>query len=549
MQKSKVNIKITKPLLDMFASLTSDISSLHVDSKFARRSMYRENVAHGMLSVVFIALIPGLTEYKNINFKKISARFLKAVFIDDEIELVFSLIGDDKAQKVIEVEYSLKNSLSGAVLTTGYFLANYDCPAVSLDKSLIGSPQMICDKITESNYSFEEINKGLRANFTFVISDESLELFCRILKSGLGVSDFDVEKDQESFSNLLTLSLFSTFIGVCIPGQRATFVDFTVNFGEKIDLNKIYNLQGEVAFKSQSTRTLVEDLNIFEVGSDKNCAQGKVKTQVQEGDIIMASIEDLKKNCLDLNLKDKVVLITGASRGIGEVTAKLFALYGARIVVNYFKGEQDAKRIVEEICANGGQAIAVGADVSNRQQVKVMVQSACEKFGTVNILVNNAVRDNLPAPFMDLTWEDFQKDIDVNVKGAFNCCQEVVPLMMKNKEGKIINIVTVATDNPPAKQAKYVVSKSALVGLSRSLAVDLAAHNIQVNMVSPNLVETDLTKHVPKMFFEKVKSETPMQRNTSADDVAKAVIFLASSLSSFTTGQKIMVTGGNAPFL
>jgi len=122
-------------------------------------------------------------------------------------------------------------------------------------------------------------------------------------------------------------------------------------------------------------------------------------------------------------------------------------------------------------------------------------------------------------------------------------------LMMENKGGKIVNIGTIATDNPPANQAKYVVSKSALVGLTRSLAVEFAAHNIQINMVVPNFVETDLTKHIAKMFVEKIKNDTPMKRLALANDVAKAVVFLASSQASFTTGQRIMVTGGAAPFL
>lgn len=263
----------------------------------------------------------------------------------------------------------------------------------------------------------------------------------------------------------------------------------------------------------------------------------------------MPSVKELKEKHLDLQLKGKVVLITGASRGIGETTAKLFALHGAKVIINYFKGKQDAEKIAEEIKSLKFQALALPADVSDRAQVKKMVADAIKHFGSVDILINNAVRDNLPANFMHLTWDDLQKDIDINLKGAFNCCQEVIPEMIKNKAGKIINIITVAADNPPPDQVKYVVSKSALVGLSRSLAVELAPYNIQVNMVSPGMVETDLTQHVPKMFRDKLKHETPMQRNALPEDVAKAVVFLASSLASFTTGQKIMVTGGNAPFL
>jgi len=159
------------------------------------------------------------------------------------------------------------------------------------------------------------------------------------------------------------------------------------------------------------------------------------------------------------------------------------------------------------------------------------------------------VRDAYSVPFMELEWQELQQDIDVTIKGMFNCCQEVLPLMLKNKWGKIINVSTVFTDNPPPGQAKYVISKSGIVGLTRSLAVEFAAENIQVNMVVPSITETDLTKHVPKMFLEGMRKNTPMRRNAAPVDVAKAVVFLSSSLASFTTGQKIMVTGGNPPFL
>ncbi len=263
----------------------------------------------------------------------------------------------------------------------------------------------------------------------------------------------------------------------------------------------------------------------------------------------MPTVRQLKESALDMGIKDKVVLITGASRGLGETTAKLFALSGAKVIVNYFHGKHDAERIVNEIIEEGGEAFEVQADVSDLLQVRRMVQKAVEKYGNVNVLVNNAVKDFKPISFSRLTWEEIQKDIDVVVKGAFNCCKEVIPLMLKQGGGKIINLGTVATDNPPANQIKYVISKSGLVGLTRSLSIEFAAKNIQINTVVPNFVETDLVSHIPDVYRKKIAQDTPMQRNAQPIDVAQAVIFLASSYSSFTTGQKIMVTGGGAPYL
>ena len=178
-----------------------------------------------------------------------------------------------------------------------------------------------------------------------------------------------------------------------------------------------------------------------------------------------------------------------------------------------------------------------------------MVEEARRRYGAIQVLVNNAVRDYRPIPFLKLSWDEVQLDLDVIAKGAFNCCREVIPAMIESGAGKIINISTVAVDNPPPEQIKYVLAKSALVGLTRGLAAEFAARNIQVNMVVPSFVETDLVAHIGEGFRSKMAQDTPMQRHASPVDVAKAVLFLASAHASFTTGQKIMVTGGGAPYL
>jgi 3-oxoacyl-[acyl-carrier protein] reductase len=264
----------------------------------------------------------------------------------------------------------------------------------------------------------------------------------------------------------------------------------------------------------------------------------------------MPTIQDLKMvSAADMGISGKVVLITGASRGIGETIAKLLSLHGARVIVNYHRGQDDAARIVQEIASEGGAAIAVQADVTRLEQVRKMVAEAKHRYGPINVLVNNAVKDFRPIPFLSLTWDEIQMDLDVVTKGAFHCCQEVIPQMLEVGGGKIINISSVAVDNPPPDHAKYVLAKSALVGLTRSLSIEFASKNIQVNLVVPNFIETDLVAHIPEGFRGKIARETPMQRLGSPIEVAQAVVFLASSLSSFTTGQKIMVTGGGAPYL
>jgi 3-oxoacyl-[acyl-carrier protein] reductase len=361
-----------------------------------------------------------------------------------------------------------------------------------------------------------------------------------------------VARDGFHYPNLLALTLFSTLVGTRLPGDSATFLEFAAELAREIETGNPYRLEGIVTHISNATRILNVGVSVLEKrerGSEP-VVRGRVTSLVNEPHRIMPTIKELKEaSATDMSLRGKVVLVTGASRGIGETIAKLLSLYGARTIVNYHRGKDDALRIVGEITAEGGSARAIQADVTRLEQVRAMVAEGKDRFGTIHILVNNAVRDYRPIPFLSLTWEEIQRDLDVIAKGAFHCCQEVIPLMLAAGGGKIINISSVAVDNPPAHQAKYVLAKSALVGLTRSLSIELASKNIQVNLVVPSFIETDLVAHIPEGFRARIAREAPMQRLGTPIDVAQAVVFLASSLSAFTTGQKIMVTGGGAPYL
>jgi 3-oxoacyl-[acyl-carrier protein] reductase len=218
------------------------------------------------------------------------------------------------------------------------------------------------------------------------------------------------------------------------------------------------------------------------------------------------------------------------------------------VAVNYLHGEQDARRVVEEIKTNGGQALAVHADVADRNQVEQMMEVICRELGPVDVLVNNAVRDYKPSSFLELTWEEIQKDLDVVVRGAFNCCQEALANMVERGGGSIINLSSQAVEIPPEGQTKYVIAKSGLVGLTRSLAVEFAPKNIRINLVAPSFVETDLTSYISPVSREEIRQETPLGRYAEPLEVAKTILFLASSMSSFITGQTIWMTGGLPPF-
>lgn len=263
----------------------------------------------------------------------------------------------------------------------------------------------------------------------------------------------------------------------------------------------------------------------------------------------MPSLRQLRAEAMETGLQGKVALVTGASRGLGETVAKLLSLHGCRVAVNYYKSQVHAERVVREIEDAGGEAFAVRANVADDEQTRQMVAATVGRWGRIDVLVNNAIDDAMPVDFAKLSWSDIEKTFDVTIRGAFNCCKAVIPLMLRSGGGKIVNIGTLATDSPAPNQLKYVIAKSALVGLTRSLAVDYAAGNVQVNIVSPGFVETDLIGHIPEAYRARIAQDTPMKRNATPMDVAQAVVFLASRHAGFTTGQKLMVTGGAPPFL
>ena len=554
-QEYSLEFQVTESMINDFAQLTGDFSSIHVDQTFARKMLYRKNVAHGLLSVAYISMLDVLCiDNFPCIIKKISTLFLNPVFAKDRLELNSRILELHLDKQTMQLDYSIKNVNSHQEIITGKILLSIfddsrkEIPsesAVSLE-----SKKLILEDLKESTFELKDINERVKRDFNFNLTLESSRKLFDILSEGI-IETVTFPKWQRGCDklNILSTMLLSPFAGMCIPGRYATIISIEMVFNQNTQWNKLYKLGGQVTFKSSvgviSNSIVIKDSET----NDEPIAEGKMDIQVNSPPKRMPGIEDLRNNSMDLLLKDKVVLITGASRGIGETCAKIFSLHGSKVVVNFSKGEEDAKRVVSEITKSSGTAICVQADVSDSKQVNRMVESIIKKYQKIDILVNNAVGNFIAKEFMNLTWNEMQNDLDIIVKGSFNCCQGVIPLMIENGGGKIINISTVATDIPPKHQTKYVVAKSGLVGLTRSLAVELSAKNIQVNMVVPNMVETDLISAIPKMGLKTVVQKSPMKRLATPVDVSRAVVFLASSMSSYTTGQKIMVTGGEAPFL
>lgn len=245
-----------------------------------------------------------------------------------------------------------------------------------------------------------------------------------------------------------------------------------------------------------------------------------------------------------MRLKNKIALITGASRGIGKATALLFAKEGAKIVVNYFSSEKEALAVVDEIKKTGSEAIAIKCDVSKENEVKEMIGRTIETFGRIDILVNNAgiVYD---IPLFERKAEQFKKTLEINLLGNFLCSKHASEQMLKKTGGKIINISSTNAINSFSPDAiDYDASKAGVITLTKDFAKELAP-KVQVNAIAPGWVDTDMNKDLPKKFVEGETEKIYLKRFAKPKEIAKAILFLASDDASYITGSVLVVDGGH----
>lgn len=242
-------------------------------------------------------------------------------------------------------------------------------------------------------------------------------------------------------------------------------------------------------------------------------------------------------------LKGKCAIITGASRGLGKAIALKLASLGANIVLNYRSSEKEALEVENEIKQMGVEVISVKGDISKLKEVENLVSVAKERFGNVDIMVNNAgiTKDTL---ILRMKEEDFDSVIDVNLKGVFNCLKAITPIMVKQKHGKIISISSVVGISGNAGQVNYAASKAGIIGMTKSLAKEVGSRGINVNAVAPGFIETDMTDALGDKFKEEAKKSIPLKKLGKPEDVANVVAFLASESSDYVTGQVIQVDGG-----
>lgn len=244
-------------------------------------------------------------------------------------------------------------------------------------------------------------------------------------------------------------------------------------------------------------------------------------------------------------LEDKIAVVTGAGRGIGRGIALAMAREGATVIVNYNGSKERAEAVVAEIAESGGKAAAVQCDVSSFGQAKDFFDGVVKEYGRIDILVNNAgiTRDNL---IMKMSEEEFQSVIQTNLAGTFNGIKFVTRPMMKQRRGRIINIASVSGVTGNVGQANYSASKAGVIGLTKAAAKELAARNITVNAVAPGFIATEMTDKLSDAVKEEACKTIPLKEFGKVEDVAEAVVFLASDKARYITGQVLCVDGGIA---
>jgi len=243
-------------------------------------------------------------------------------------------------------------------------------------------------------------------------------------------------------------------------------------------------------------------------------------------------------------LQGRVALVTGASRGIGAATARLLAEHGAAVAVNYHRSEDAARGVVEDVLRAGGRAVALRADVRNAAEVGAMVEAAERKLGPVDTLVSNASIGFPVKPFAEYGWQEFAAKLDGELSAAFHCCQAVLPGMLARRAGCIVAVSSGLSRRPGPGFCAHSAAKAGLDGLMRALALELGPHGIRVNVVAPGLTDTDAIAAIPEQARLASARATPLGRIGRPDDVAGAVLALASAQAGFVTGAWLPVSGG-----
>jgi 3-oxoacyl-[acyl-carrier protein] reductase len=402
---------------------------------------------------------------------------------------------------------------------------------MSAEKSDHSSPQFT---------DFDKIRPGYETSFSKTITAEDLESFARLSgdRNPLHMNDAFAARthfQRRVVHGMLLASYVSAMVGMYCPGPGALWAQQSFRWQAPAFIGDKIVITLKVKHKSMGSRTLT--LEVKTVNQD-----GKL---LMEGEGTVAALEE-NKRAEDVPVGERVAFVSGGSRGIGAAISLALGRAGAAVVINYRKNAIAAEALCAEIRRSGGRAISMQADVSDYSRVAETATRASEEFDhPIDLLINNAGTVPEPRPFMQTTWEEIQSAIDVHLRGAVHCCQAMVPGMMAQKSGRIINIGSAfMRGTPPPNWSCFLLAKSAVQTLTRCLASELGPYGIRVNSVAPGLVETEAISGLPERMRKVQAMQTPLRRLAAPSEVAAAVTALCTGPGDFINGAEIPVSGG-----
>lgn len=538
---------LSPALMALFARVSGDASPLHMDPAFARLTQHREPIVHGLLPVLAALALYGTGAGAGgpaLRLGRLSCRFHQAIRVGQHVRLQVVPQPHDALAMSFDV-----HDLQGQVLTSGQ-AAFRPGPAGEPDGE--GPPSLFRHMPAERTLAPGDVAAGHQDRLEFMASPAALRALLAGIAAHLATDPTSREPDPLPFASsaadaaLAACLAASTLVGMRMPGRLATFLELQASFGTALEPARPVVLEGQVERVHAGSGRLQIGLRWLQDGADRG--HGSAMALVSHEPPRPMPYAAVAAH-LPLGLQGQVALVTGASRGIGAATASLLAAAGARCVLHYFRGEADAQALAQEIRAGGGQAIALGADLRRDDAVAQLFAEAARVFGAVDILVNCAVGDFIPRPVEALCAADFLQELEISLFGLHACCAQALPAMKARRAGKIINLGSTVTQLPVPSQAKYIAAKSAVVGYTRSLAVEVAGFNIQVNLVSPAMTATSLIASVPAALRSRIAEDAPTGRLLQPVEVAQAIAFLASRWSGAITGQQLVLSQGAAPFL
>lgn len=387
---------------------------------------------------------------------------------------------------------------------------------------------------------YSAIRIGDTARISHVITQHDIECFVELtgddnkLHIDANFAQTTVFKKPVAHG-MLGASFISTVVGTKLPGDGSLWFAQTLEFLLPVRVGDTITVVAEVLNKYDRDNIVELKTDIF----------NQHKQTVTTGIAKVKVVEPLSAPAIqeESQLK-KIALVIGATGGIGQAICRQLAADGFDLALHYHTNKQVAEELRDYLAERGTNCMACSADIVDALQTSQMVEQVSRKIGSLTLLVNCSTLKIPTIKFMSLGWEDVQAHIDMNVRGMFNLAQAVVPIFETQRHGKIITMTSQAIETPSAGWLPYITAKSALQGLSKALAVELAAKGITVNMVSPGMTDTELIADLPEKTRLMVAAKAPLRRLAKAEDIAGVVSFLASSKADYLTGETLRVNGG-----